>query len=169
MIQTLKLAINLRRGGMGFRNFTDFNQALLAKHSWRLLTNPESLCSRVLRARYFSRGDFLGAQCPSGTSYTWRSIIHGMDLFKEGMIWRVGDGTNIDIWRSNWIPQDGLKRPLGHMPGMEVVRVQELLLPDGRGWDVGKRNDCFFEWDVADILKIPVGRAGTAGTDDYIA
>jgi hypothetical protein len=31
---------------------------------------------------------------------------------------------------------------------------------------VEKLNDCFFEVDVNDILKIPIGRAGT---EDYLA
>jgi hypothetical protein len=44
--------------------------------------------------------------------------------------------------------------------------VAELLLPDGQGWDVGKLDELFYECDVEDIMKIPVGRAGT---DDYIA
>jgi ribonuclease HI len=57
-------------------------------------------------------------------------------------------------------------RPLGIKPGKEVNLVSELLLPDGAGWNVGKLNDCFFEADVNDILKIPVGRVGSV---DYMA
>jgi hypothetical protein len=44
--------------------------------------------------------------------------------------------------------------------------VAELLLPDGQGWDIGKLNELFYEGDVEDIMRIPVGRAGT---EDYIA
>jgi hypothetical protein len=55
---------------------------------------------------------------------------------------------------------------LGCKPGVNVKLVKELLTPDRSGWDQGKLNECFFEVDVADIVKIPVGRAGS---DDYIA
>jgi hypothetical protein len=61
---------------MGFRSYSGFNQALLAKKAWRIQTNPESLCARVLRARYFEGGDFLKAECPSNASYTWHNILH---------------------------------------------------------------------------------------------
>jgi hypothetical protein len=66
----------------------------------------------------------------------------------------------------NWIPRPGLKHPLGHKPNTSVQRVDELLLPEGAGWDVAKLEEVFFDSDVADIVQIPVGRAGS---DDYIA
>jgi hypothetical protein len=47
-----------------------------------------------------------------------------------------------------------------------VHRVDELLRLDSQGWDETKLNECFFDGDVADILNIPIGRAGT---EDYLA
>jgi hypothetical protein len=97
-----------QRGGMGFRNHHDFNQALLAKQAWRLVTSPNSLCARVLKARYYKSGDFMEASCPKSASLTWRSIIFGRDLLKEGLIWRIGDGSDIKAMMDRWIPRADL-------------------------------------------------------------
>jgi hypothetical protein len=108
----------------------------------------------------------MSASCPNGASFTWKSILYGRGLLREGMVWRIGDGSKVNAWQDNWIPRDSVKSPLGHKPDQVVQKVEELLLPDGAGWNVEKLNDVFFDGDVTDILKIPVGRAGTS---DYIA
>ena len=107
-----KMCMSKQDGGMGFRDMEAFNQALLAKQAWRILQVPSSLCAWVLKSRYFKDGSILNATCPSGGSYTFRSIVHGRDLLLEGLIWRVGDGTRIRIHHDSWIPRKGILRPL---------------------------------------------------------
>jgi hypothetical protein len=46
-------------GGIGFRDLRLFNQALLAKQAWRLIEYPDTLCARLLKARYYPVGDLL--------------------------------------------------------------------------------------------------------------
>jgi hypothetical protein len=36
-------------GGMGFRDLSLLNQAMLGRQGWRLLTKPSSLCARAER------------------------------------------------------------------------------------------------------------------------
>ena len=72
-----------------------FNLAMLARQGWRLIQDPDSLRGQILRAKY---GSLLTAQEEPGISYTWRSIIRGFKALNKGLIWRVGDGSNIKIW-----------------------------------------------------------------------
>ncbi len=41
-----------------------------------------------------------------GISYSWRSIVRGVKALSSGLIWQVGDGSRIDIWKDPWIPAE---------------------------------------------------------------
>lgn len=71
---------------MGFKDLKLFNQALLAKQAWRLLTFPESLCAKVLKAKYFPNGNLLDTPIAVSSSQTWRAIEFGLELLKQGVI-----------------------------------------------------------------------------------
>jgi hypothetical protein len=43
-------------------------------------------------------------------SYTWWGILKGMELLKEGIIWRVGDGEDSDVFADPWIPRGKLAK-----------------------------------------------------------
>jgi len=72
--------IGLSGCGLGFRDIHAFNLAMLAKQSWRPLKNSDSLCARVLKAKYYANSSVLDAMPKSNMSYTWRSIIRGLDV-----------------------------------------------------------------------------------------
>lgn len=72
------------RGGLGFMDFTSFNQALVAKQRWRIIQNRGSLVAEVLQARYFKQGKFMGATLGSKPSFIWRSILWGREIIFKG-------------------------------------------------------------------------------------
>lgn len=129
---------------------------MLARQGWRLLNNPDSLIYRVLKERYFPDGDLLGAIAKPGISYSWRSILRGIDLLKEGLIWRVGDGSSIRIWEDPWIPNVLTRRPRLWRGQALFQKVSELLDPAEGGWDEQLIRDLFTEEDAELILSIPI-------------
>ncbi|XP_073363561.1 uncharacterized protein [Aegilops tauschii subsp. strangulata] len=143
-------------GGMGFRDIYGFNMAMLARQAWRMLTTPEYLCARVLKARYFPRTSILEAQAHPGISYTWRSILKGVALMKEGLICRVGDGTTIKIWSDPWLNKQGVRTPMTPRGGCLLTRVCELVDPDTQQWDERLVRDIFSPDEAKIILATPV-------------
>ncbi|XP_020889489.1 uncharacterized protein LOC110230528 isoform X3 [Arabidopsis lyrata subsp. lyrata] len=77
-----KLTMMKQYRGMGFRDLSHFNTALLAKQSWRMLKEPHSLLSRVLKAKYFYKTSLMEAAVGHRPSHAWRSIMQVSGLMK---------------------------------------------------------------------------------------
>ncbi|XP_021722379.1 uncharacterized protein LOC110689854 [Chenopodium quinoa] len=90
-------------GGMGFKDLEIFNDALLGKQAWRLIHKDDSLLSRVLKAKYYPNSSFLDSYLGVGGSYSWRSVWSSKSLVKEGVIWRIGNGSNVNVWSNPWL------------------------------------------------------------------
>ena len=143
-----------RDGGIGFRDMHYFNQALLARQGWRRLQSPNSLCSRVLKSKYYPNGELLNTVFSSDASLAWRGIEFGLELLKKGLIWRVGSGRKIQIERDQWIPRDeGLKT--AHFISRSRLRwVNQLMLSDTKEWNVDLIRRIFHAFDADEICKI---------------
>jgi hypothetical protein len=61
-------------GGLGFRHMHDFNLSLIAKLSWKLLTNANFLWVQQLQKKYIKYGNFISSPNPSSTSWLWKGI-----------------------------------------------------------------------------------------------
>lgn len=78
-----KLVLPKFKGGFGCRDMRAFNQVLLAKQAWRLIDRPDSLCARLLKARYYPNGNLVDTVCTDNASVLWRGIEHGLELLKK--------------------------------------------------------------------------------------
>uniref|UniRef100_A0A803QD89 Reverse transcriptase domain-containing protein n=1 Tax=Cannabis sativa TaxID=3483 RepID=A0A803QD89_CANSA len=141
-------------GGLGFRNIVHHNQAMLAKQAWRILTTPDSLVAQILKAKYFKRNDFLHAPTGHSPSFCWRSILWGRDLLIKGLIWKIGDGTLVNISDSNWLPShDKVVLKPGLFPPSQNV---SFFITEDRHWDLSKLRRYFDEEMCNAILAVPI-------------
>lgn len=90
-------------GGLGFRDMGVFNEALLGRQAWRLISQPNCLLSRVMCNKYYPNGEFLNSSLGLTGSFSWRGLWGAKSLVKDGLIWRVGNGRKIRIWDVTWV------------------------------------------------------------------
>ena len=143
-------------GGMGFRDMKLFNQAMLGRQCWRLLTSPDSLCARVLKGRYYPKCSFMDSGVTRSCSFTWRSLMFGKSLLERGIFWRVGDGKEIRIIKDRWVPGVPCHpiHPIVQMP--DDLKVSSLIDESSKQWNVELIRICFNPADAEHILNIPL-------------
>jgi hypothetical protein len=144
-------------GGLGFRDIELFNLALLACQAWRILTIPESLSARMLKAVYFPNGDILTAKVGTHPSQIWRSILEGRDALRIGLIRRIRDGRSTKVWTQNWLPRDEWLRPVALREEEDIPwMVSELIDHQTKTWDLLKLQKFFYPMDIEVISNVPL-------------
>ncbi|XP_060968465.1 uncharacterized protein LOC133036015 [Cannabis sativa] len=148
-----KLCLPKSLGGLGFRKTREMNLAFLAKWGWNLLSGKQSLCSKILEAKYLRGREFLNCSYKDSDSWFWKNVVKASTILRKGACKRVADGRDISIWRDPWIPH--LK---GFVPKPKEGVVQDNnyvadLLTPGGGWDMGKLHNLFDHETISAILK----------------
>ena len=81
---------------------------------------PNSLLSQIMEAKYYPGGNILDTQLGTWPFYAWGSILSSCELIKEGLVWRIGNGNQVQIWKDKWIPR----------PSTFMVQSQPNLLDE---------------------------------------
>lgn len=150
-----KLCIPKELGGMVFKDIETFNQTLLAKQAWRILSYPSSLLSRFFKSRYFPQSSFLSAPLGSRPSYAWRSILFGREFLSKGLRHMVGNGQSLSVWTSpSLVDGDRMQIPLMKNILVDLnLKVNQLLLNNSHSWNQDLIGGLFFPSDKEIILK----------------
>ncbi|XP_026377760.1 uncharacterized protein LOC113272068 [Papaver somniferum] len=146
-----------RLGSMGFKNTIKFNDALLAKLAWKMITDHNSLCVRILKAKYFHNKDPLCDEISPRGSWIWRSIHRGLQIVKKYYIWNIGDCSSIKIWRHNWVTgihHSQLSKTAQFSGNSD--KVQSLIQQDSKQWKVQDNDQLFNQEESKKIQKIRI-------------
>ena len=142
-------------GGLGFKEIEKFNDALLAKQVWRLINNPDSLCHKVFKARFFPDCSILEAQASSSGSYAWKSIISARDVIRKGMVWCIGTGEAVRIKEDRWLPGSTNCSVISPLPSLAPdAKVSSLIDQERVAWKTEVVQNCFcpmklrLSWEV---------------------
>jgi hypothetical protein len=106
----------LANGSLGFRSFERFNEIMVAKLAWWILSNRDSFCVTVLQAKYSVGNNWLHATPTKSASFTWRGIEGVRELLSLGACKLVGSGEDTLVWEEPWIPDAPSFRPRPRSP-----------------------------------------------------
>lgn len=81
--------------------------AMVAKQTWHILQNPETLVAKLIKARYFPRSTLFEAPLGYSPSFAWRSIWKARQVLLLGCRWRIGGGDKIRIMSDPWLRGNG--------------------------------------------------------------
>ncbi|CAA7058695.1 unnamed protein product [Microthlaspi erraticum] len=158
-----KLTRSKKHGGLGFREIQCFNDALLAKISWRILNKPTCLLSKVLKGKYCKDQDFFSVPITSSTSHGWRGILIGRDLLKTKLGKAIETGLSTSIWNDPWLSMETPTCPIGP-PNLDNkdLKVSSLLTDNNELWNEEKIN----EIRPMHLEEIKALRPSRRGADD---
>lgn len=78
------------------------------------------------------------------------------------MIWRIGDGSQVNVWSDPWLPRGTTRRPYSHQGQTIITKVNELINAITESWDTELVQELFSPEDSKVILGIPL-RSGMEG------
>jgi len=142
------------QGGLGFKDQA-IQSSTLGSTGLEINSFPRQLVCQTTESQIFSER-FTSGHCVSGfqanASSTWQAVMHGLELLKKGIIWRIGNGSSVRIWRDPWIPRTFTCRTTTRRGRCRFHWVSDLLNSDGSDWDYSRLLAVFNPPD-ADVLQ----------------
>lgn len=144
-------------GGMGFRELSKFNDALLAKQIWRLKNHENSLFHKVFKAKFFLDCSVLEVTSHLKRSYAWKSILQSKHIIELGSIWRVGDGKSVKIQGDKWLPNPHCRSTVSPIFSLSLDSTVSSLIDEES--QTGKSNlirQEFMPHEANTIVRLPL-------------
>nr|GEV10586.1 hypothetical protein [Tanacetum cinerariifolium] len=118
-------------GGLGIKNLGDWNDALLSKHLWNVISNKDSLWVEWINAMRLKGKCIWTIKHDSNASCGWNQMLDLRDKMRKHVKYKIRDGKSIFLWHDKWwgdsslcdlIPNEVLQRY-----NMNNVKVRDMV------------------------------------------
>ncbi|KAJ9701497.1 hypothetical protein PVL29_006726 [Vitis rotundifolia] len=166
-----------KKGGLGIRNFSSLNKALLCKWSWRYAVERESFWKLLISRKYGEEvGGWFSREVREGYGVGfWKEIRKEDFLMFKNVSFAVGDGRRVKFWKDIWCGNIPLCEAFPSLFAFAVS--QEAWVADC--WDpmgvVGGWSPCFSrsfnDWELEEVerfLSVLQGKRLRVGLEDKV-
>ncbi|KAH1119081.1 hypothetical protein GYH30_047754 [Glycine max] len=143
------VCLSKNKGGLGIKDLSKFNEALLGKWGWELANNQNQLWARVLLSKYGGWNALCSGRDSAHFSHWWkdlRSVFHQhhSNNIINNLRWKVGDGLRIKFWKDKW--REGDLSLQDKYPSLYQVSTQQNHSINSMGLLVDNRWEWKFQW-----------------------
>nr|XP_043625437.1 uncharacterized protein LOC122596855 [Erigeron canadensis] len=126
------------QGGLGLKNLSDWNEALLVKHIWNIINKKESLWVKWVYAVKLKGGrSFWDIDNEYSDSSLWKSLLDLRDKIRPHIRHKIGNGNNTSIWYDWWHESGPLcniisRRKIHEAGFVTTMNVADMVTTNGR-------------------------------------
>lgn len=136
----------------------EMNDAFLLKLVWNLVTQLGALWCQVLQGKYERNHNQLNRMIThTSDSPLWKALTGLWEEFHKHIIWKIGNGRDINFWFDKWVPNKGALFNVA-LAGNNVIDTT-LYLPDfitaSGAWNIDAIKDTLPSSIVHEITAIP--------------
>ena len=145
------------KGGLGIRNLTNFNRALLGKWCWRFSTEDNSMWRSVIILKYGLEDGGCFPHIPKGCHGVglWKEICEEALFLRNHCSVKIGDGSKARFWEDWWCGEAPLCSSfpsLYRLANSKGAKVAEFWVASGsgEGWNFSFGRH-FQGWELEEV------------------
>ncbi|GKD54503.1 hypothetical protein Tco_1287890, partial [Tanacetum coccineum] len=97
-----KLSKPKSQGGLGLKNLSSWNKAMISKHLWHVVVDKDSLWVKWINTYKLKGRSIWEVHEDVNDSWGWRNILRMTQLVSKHMFQRIGDGATTLMWFDYW-------------------------------------------------------------------
>ncbi|CAL1393559.1 unnamed protein product [Linum trigynum] len=129
----------------------------MLKIAWRLITKPEEMWARVVRAKYLRQTtDGWVARSSGCISNLWRGVLRVLHLVEGATSWNIRNGKLVRFWSDRWLANGSILKDLA--PNVPEALLQMPVVEFGLNgeWNKDFLNAYLPPSTVLQVLLHPV-------------
>ncbi|GKB61174.1 RNA-directed DNA polymerase, eukaryota, reverse transcriptase zinc-binding domain protein [Tanacetum coccineum] len=90
------------QGGLGIKNLQLWNETLLIKQLWNVIAKKNTIWVKWVNSEILRGKSIWEVNANANSSAGWKEMLRLRDKIRKHVLWKIGDGKDINTWYDNW-------------------------------------------------------------------